>query len=199
MKLIRIVLADDQILIRTGVRTVLGVFQDLKIVGEAGTTPEALRLVQEFQPEILLMDIAMEAGEGHNLIRRVTQEFPETRSMVITSRTERESITRALIDGTNGYLLKSEDPESLPRAVRAVAAGGTYICPSVSACLVGEYKRLSADIEEPHSPRLTPRQKQILIMIARGISTKGIAKELAISVKTVVKYAIRNNLVGAED
>ena len=102
--------------------------------------------------------------------------------------------------------------------MRAVAAGGTYICPSVSACLVGEYKRLSADIEEPHSPRLTPRQKQILIMIARGISTKGIAKELAISVKTVeahrtalmqrleirditglVKYAIRNNLVGAED
>ena len=66
MKLIRIVLADDQILIRTGVRTVLGVFQDLKIVGEAGTTPKALRLVQDFQPDILLMDIAMEAGEGHN-------------------------------------------------------------------------------------------------------------------------------------
>ncbi|MFO0891184.1 MAG: response regulator transcription factor [Isosphaeraceae bacterium] len=215
MSAIRIVLADDHALIRAGIAAVIRDLADVAIVGEAATGLEALRLVETQKPDILMTDISMAGMNGLEVIARVTREFPLTRSIVLSMHTEKQYVTRALLAGAAGYLVKDSGTDEIERAIRSVARGETYLCPSVSGPVVGDFVKFT---EAEASGALTPRQREILTMIAEGQSTKAIARRLTISVKTVeahrsqlmerlqihdvaglVRYAIRTGLVSPED
>jgi len=213
MKSIRVLLADDHTLVRAGFRALLQSLGDVEIVAEAGDGNEALRLIEAHQPDVVLLDIAMPGLNGLEVAARVAQEFPSVRMIMLSMYANEEYVLQALRVGAAGYLLKDAGTSELELAVRAVARGDTYLSPPVSKPVIEDYVRRVSS--QPGSlDRLTPRQREVLQLIARGYSTKEIAHTLNISVKTVethrtqlmnqldihdvaglVRYAIRVGLV----
>jgi DNA-binding NarL/FixJ family response regulator len=217
MSTIRVVLADDHALVRRGVRAVLEAAGDIEVVAEAEAGDKALSLVEAHRPDVLLTDIEMPGLTGLELAERVVREFPETRVLVLSIHKQKDYVTRALSSGARGYLLKDAGERECEAAVRAVHRGESYLSPAISTHLVAEYTRLVRAEEAAPAP-LTPRQKEVLKLIAEGLPTKAIARRLAISAKTVdahrsqlmerldihdvahlVRYAIRNHLVEPDE
>ena len=213
MKSIRVLLADDHTLVRAGFRALLRSLGDVEIVAEAGDGDDALRLIEVHQPDVVLLDIAMPGLNGLEVAACVVQRFPNVRVMMLSMYANEEYVLQALRAGAAGYLLKDADSSELELAVRAVARGDTYLSPPVSKSVIEDYvQRLSS---QPGSfDRLTPRQREVLQLIAQGHSTKEIAQMLNIGVKTaethrtqlmqqldihdiagLVRYAIRVGLV----
>lgn len=213
MKPIRVLLADDHTLVRAGFRALLHSLGDVEIVAEAGDGDEALRLIEAHQPDVVLLDIAMPGLNGLEVAARVAERFPNVRVMMLSMYANEEYVLQALRAGAAGYLLKDADSNELELAVRAVARGDTYLSPPVSKSVIEDYVRRVSS--EPGSfDRLTPRQREVLQLIAKGHSTKEIAQMLNIGVKTaethrmqlmqqldihdiagLVRYAIRVGLV----
>ena len=213
MKSIRVLLADDHALVRAGFRALLHSLGDVEIVAEAGDGDDALRLIEAHQPDVVLLDIAMPGLNGLEVAARVAQRFPSVRVMMLSMYANEEYVLQALRAGAAGYLLKDADSSELELAVRAVARGDTYLSPPVSKSVIEDYVRRVSS--QPGSfDRLTPRQREVLQLIAKGHSTKEIAQMLNISVKTaethrtqlmqqldihdiagLVRYAIRVGLV----
>ena len=213
MKSIRVLLADDHALVRAGFRALLHSLGDVEIVAEAGDGDDALRLIEAHQPDVVLLDIAMPGLNGLEVAARVAQRFPNVRVMMLSMYANEEYVLQALRAGAAGYLLKDADSSELELAVRAVARGDTYLSPPVSKSVIEDYVRRVSS--QPGSfDRLTPRQREVLQLIAKGHSTKEIAQMLNISVKTaethraqlmqqldihdiagLVRYAIRVGLV----
>lgn len=210
---IRIVLADDHALVRAGIRGLLEGLPAIQVVAETGDGQEALRLVQAHQPDVLLLDISMPGLNGLEVVARITKEFPDVRVLILSVHTKEEYVLQALRAGAAGYLLKEADPPELEVAIKAVARGETYLSPAVSKHVVGEYLRRVGGESGPLEI-LTPRQREILQLIAEGRTTREIAALLHLSVKTVethraqlmerldlhdiaglVRYAIRMGLV----
>ncbi len=217
MGMIRVVLADDHALVRRGVRAFLEEAADIEVVGEAEDGEKALALVQTTRPDVLVTDIEMPGLTGFELTERVVQEYPATKVLILSIHKQKEYATRALTCGAAGYLLKDAALGECEAAVRAVFRGESYLSPAISAHLVAEYTRL-AQAEDQSAPSLTPRQRQVLQLIAEGLPTKAIARRLSISAKTVdahrsqlmerldihdvahlVRYAIRNHLIETDD
>jgi DNA-binding NarL/FixJ family response regulator len=216
MKPIRVVLADDHTLVRAGFRALLQNLAGIQVVAEADNGRDALRLVQTHQPDVVLMDIAMPELNGLEAAARLAEELPQVRVIILSMHANEEYVWQALHAGAAGYLLKDSGPAELEIAVRAVARGETYLSPPVSKQVVSDYVRRVAG--EPGTlARLTPRQREILQLIAEGHTTKEIARMLNVSVKTVethraqlmerldiheiaglVRYAIRMGLVNPE-
>jgi DNA-binding NarL/FixJ family response regulator len=220
MTTIRILLADDHSLLRAGIRALLEALTDVEVVAEAADGAEALGLIASHAPDIAMLDIAMPKLGGLDVAARVAQDFPRTRVMILSMHVDEEYIRRAIQVGATGYLLKDSGISELEAAVRAVASGGTYLSPAVSTHLVLGYQRhergmvvASALAANP----LTPRQSEVLRMIAEGLTTKAIACTLRISGKTVeahrtqlmerlniheiaglVRYAIRTGLANSD-
>jgi len=213
MKSIRVLLADDHTLVRAGFRALLRSLGDVEIVAEAGDGDDALRLIEVHQPDVVLLDIAMPGLNGLEVAACVVQRFPNVRVMMLSMYANEEYVLQALRAGAAGYLLKDADSSELELAVRAVARGDTYLSPPVSKSVIEDYvQRLSS---QPGSfDRLTPRQREVLQLIAKGHSTKEIAQMLNIGVKTaethrtqlmqqldihdiagLVRYAIRVGLI----
>ena len=209
----RVLLADDHALVRVGIRSLLSTIAGFDVVAEAGTGHEALELADRLRPHVVLMDIAMPGINGLDATARLVERHPEVRVIILSMHASEEYALQALRAGAAGYLLKDADLLELERAIVAVARGETYLSPAISKHVIADYKRRVAEQPEPID-RLTPRQREVLRLIAEGLSTKEIAFKLGLSVKTVethraqlmerleirdvaglVRFAIRSGLV----
>ena len=216
MNPIRVLLADDHTLVRAGLRKLLESIAGLEVVGEAGDGLELLELADRLRPQIVLMDIAMPGLNGLEATGRLLKTLPDVKVLVLSMHQNAEYVRQALRQGAVAYLLKDAAPQELELALRAVLRGETYLSPAVSKGVVSDYvQRLRSD-EKPEDA-LTPRQREVLQLIAEGQSTKEIARRLDLSVKTVethrtqlmkqldihevaglVRYAIREGLVSVD-
>ena len=216
MKAIRILVADDHTLVRAGIRELLQKIPQVEVVAEAGDGREALALVKAKLPNLVLLDIAMKSLTGLEVAERIAKDFPGVKVIILSMHANEEYVMRALRAGASGYLLKDAATAELELALKAVSAGETYLSPAISRAVIDSYL---GRVEGKQSPldQLTPRQREILQLIAEGRSTKEIAFTLNVSVKTVethraqlmdrldihdvaglVRYAMRVGLISPE-
>jgi DNA-binding NarL/FixJ family response regulator len=216
MKAVRVLLVEDQNLVRAGIRALLEDIDGIEVVAEADDGPEALRLIKSYLPDVALVDIMMPVMNGIELSARVSTEFPRVRVLILSGYTNEAYVLQSLRAGAAGYLVKGADIAELERAIRAVARGENYLSSAVSKYVAADYASQTAG-KRGSLESLTPRQREVLKLIAEGYSTKEIAQLLKVSVKTVethraeimsrleignlaglVRYAIRIGLVTAE-
>jgi DNA-binding NarL/FixJ family response regulator len=215
MKPIRVVVAEDHALVRAGIRSLLEKLPGVEVVGEAADGREALELLETQSPHVALLDISMPGMNGLEAAARAARQFPATRVVVLSMHANEEYVHQALRAGAAGYLLKDAGAAELELAVRAVARGETYLSPAISKQVMSDYvRRTGAGTTSLEA--LTPRQREILQLIAEGHTTKEIAKKLDLGVKTIethraalmrrldihdvaglVRYAIRSGLVNS--
>ena len=217
MEPISILLADDHTLVRAGIRALIEQLPTVKVVGEARNGREALRLVKERKPDLILMDVAMPGLNGLEATARVSKEFPDVRVIILSMYANEEYVREAINAGAAGYLVKRSAATELERAITAVARGEKYFSPLVSAYVKGA-RAGHPTADRVWIERLTPRQREILQLVAERHSTKDIAGILSISVKTVethraqlmerldihdvpglVRFAIRAGLVSLDE
>jgi len=182
---IRVLLADDHALVRAGIRALLNAIEGVEVIAEAGNGREALQLIHDLQPDIVLLDVTMPGLSGLEVLEESKKQFPELRVIILTVHDAGEYAMQALRAGAAGYLLKSAAATELQLAIETVSRGETYVSDEVSRKTLLEYSR--GPTEQPLA-RLTPRQREILILIAEGLSTKDIGRSLNISVKTVESH-----------
>lgn len=190
MEPIRLLIADDHNLLRAGLRGLLENIPGVTVVGEASSGQAALELVESLKPGILMTDITMPGIDGLSLTRLVKERFPATKVIVLSMHTEEQYIDRALHAGAAGYLIKDSATGELEFALRAVAQGDSYLSPAISKRVVEAYNRLS-DSQAAAADPLTPRQREVLVLIAEGMTTKAIARRLDISLKTVETHRLQ--------
>jgi DNA-binding NarL/FixJ family response regulator len=216
----RVLLADDHHLVRAGIRALLQSLPDVEIVAEAGNGQEALAALGRSKPDIALVDISMPGLNGLELAARASREVPETRIVILSVHGDASHVAQALRAGAKGYLVKDAAADELPILIRSVMRGETYLSPSISRHVVEGFLGRSSGLppESTDAPALlTPRQREILQLVAEGRSTKEIASLLELSIKTVethraqimerldihdlaglVRYAVRAGLVSPE-
>jgi two-component system, NarL family, response regulator LiaR len=180
---IRVLIVDDHAVVREGLRTFLELQPGLDVVGEAGDGDEALPLAEDLKPDVILMDLVMPKLDGVGAMRELRQRVPGARVIVLTSFLDDDRLMPAIRAGAAGYLLKNVQPQELARAIRLADAGETLIDPAVAARLVDAVADGDTAAEPDH--QLTPREQEVLDLIARGFSNKRIALELGVAEKTV--------------
>ncbi len=181
---IRVVLADDHTLVRAGIRGLLEGLQGVEVVGEAGDGTEAMRRAEELRPDIVLLDVGMPGLNGLEAAARIMAIDGAIRVVILSMHASEEYVLRALRAGCAGYLVKASAVTELEIAVRAVARGETYLSPVVSRRVVEDYVNRSGGATDPLDA-LTPRQREILQLVAEGHTSKDIAQRLGLSFKTV--------------
>ncbi len=205
----RIILADDHLMFRQGLRALLE-SEGCEIVGEAGDGREAVRLARDTEPDIAILDIGMPLLNGIDAAREIRRRAPDTQLILLTMYEESAYVLESLQVGIRGYVLKAQAAEDLVAAIRQIERGGVYLSPGISETLIDAYRTKS---ELPDDP-LTPRERQVLQLVAEGKTTKQIAAILTLSVKTadshrtrlmkklgihdtagLVRYAIRRGLI----
>jgi DNA-binding NarL/FixJ family response regulator len=190
---IRLVLADDHFVVRTGLRAMLESDPDIEIVGEAATGSEAIELVGQTLPDLVLMDLRMPDGDGVEATKRLRELHPTTEVLVLTTYDTDADILRAIEAGATGYLLKDATRDELLRATRLAAAGETTLAPSVASRLVDR-------VRDPGAGALSPRELQILELVAKGLTNREIGARLYISEATVKTHMIHVfSKLGVED
>lgn len=189
--MIRILIADDHAIVRAGIRALLQLHPDFVIVGEAADGHEALAQTQALQPDVVLMDIGMPGMDGLAATRAIGQACPRSRVIILTQHENREYVIPALEVGAAGYVLKRAPDDSLVRAIREVGAGGTYLDSRVSSVLV-DATRHRIGGADPYDT-LTEREREVLVMLARGNTYQEVAEALFISARTVEFH--RANLI----
>ncbi len=179
----RVLIADDHALVRAGIRALTERINGVEVVAEAGDGDEALRMIRELKPDLVLLDITMAGKSGFEVLAEQAKEFPDVRVIVLTVHDAEAYAIRALREGASGFLLKSAASTELEAAIETVRRGETYVSPELAKRSLVEYGKASTD----HSKldKLSPRQSEILELIAEGVSTKEIARQLNISAKTV--------------
>lgn len=183
----RVLIVDDHNLVRAGIRALLEKQSNLEVVGEADNGRQALKMVTEHRPDIVLLDIAMPELNGLEVVKQLTRDSTGVRCIILSMHSDEEHVSQALKAGASGYLVKGGALAELEIAIEAVAQGETYLSPRVSGPVVKEYvRRTSHDVET--ADMLTSRQREILQMIAEGKNTKQIALTLGISGKTVESH-----------
>jgi DNA-binding NarL/FixJ family response regulator len=216
VKKLRVLLVDDHALVRAGIRALLERGELVEVVGEAGDGHEALDLIEKLRPEVVLLDLAMPGASGFEVLKTTSEKFPEVHVIVLTVHDGEEYAFQALRAGAAGYLPKSAASSELRLAIEHVMGGKKYLSPTIEQKATFESGRSTSEGLAPMS-ELTPRQLEVLTLIAEGHSTKDIARALNISVKTVethraqlmdrlnihdvaslVRYAIRMGLVSIE-
>jgi DNA-binding NarL/FixJ family response regulator len=217
LKTTRVLLADDHVLVRTGIRSLLEKMTGIEVVAEAGDGREALELIKKQLPNVALMDIAIPGLNGLEALARATKEFSAIKVIILSMHANEEYVLRALRSGACGYLLKDAAVAELELALRAVTRGEIYLSPRISKHVIDSYLERLGN-ERPLQEILTPRQREIVQLIAEGESTKEIGFLLKVSVKTVeahraqlmerlgihdvaglVRYAMRVGLVPPEE
>lgn len=184
MHTISVILADDHSLVRAGIRELLSNIPMIDVIDEAGNGRDALKLVKEHQPRILLLDIGMPGLNGLEVAARVSKDHPATAVVMLSMHANEEYVLQALRAGAKGYLLKDSATGEIYLAIRSVIHGKTYLSPQISQTLVKEYVENSNTARSPLE-RLTARQREILQLVAEGYTTRQIAEMLNVSVKTI--------------
>jgi len=182
---IRILIADDHALVRAGIRALVEKIEGVTVVGEAGKGSEVKDLIGELKPDLVLLDITMPDGNGFDVLSHVHQNFPQTRIIVLTVHEAGEYAIRALREGAAGFLPKSAASTELETAIQTVVKGGRYVSPETSQKTVLEFGK---GTKRDQLEGLSPRQREVLRLIAEGRTTKQIAQTLQISVKTVESH-----------
>jgi DNA-binding NarL/FixJ family response regulator len=196
MPKVRVLLADDHKLFRAGIRALLQTLDDIEVVAEAGDGREALRLAAAHRPDVVFMDIMMPNLNGLDAAARIAHAYPHTRVIMLSMSVDEDSVLKTLRAGAVGYLVKTADPAELELAIRAAMRGEKFLSSAVSEHVVSVcLNRL--DKEQTSLERLTPRQREVLQLVAEGHTTKDIAKRLEISTKTAEAY--RGELMRALD
>ncbi len=213
---VRVLLADDHTLVRAGLRKLLESMPNIDVVGEVGDGLALLALAEQLQPHLVLMDIAMPGLNGIEATARLTRAWPTIKVLILSMHQNEEYVRQALRHGAVAYLLKDAAPMELDLAIAAVLRGETYLSPAVSRGVLSDYVHRLRNEDQP-SQLLTPRQREVLQLVADGLSTKEIARRLDLSVKTVdthrsqlmkqldihdvaslVRYAMRSGLVSTD-
>jgi len=215
MKKIKIVIADDHNLVRQGIRSLLALTADIEIVGEAADGREAVEIVKQLAPDIVLMDLAMPNMGGLEATRKIRREFPSTSVIALTQYDDSEYVVPVIEAGARGFITKMASPMELASAIQSVYRGDSYLSPSAAAILVEECQlKTGSDSEKDSYQLLTDRERETLKLIAEGHTAREIAELLVVSPKTVewyktnmmtklnlhntvdlIKYAIRKRVV----
>ena len=217
MSALRVLLCDDHTLVRAGIRALVLETSDATIVAEADNGREAVALAKQHRPDLVVMDISMRELNGIEATAQIRAELPQTRVLILSMHTTEDFVRRALKAGASGYLVKDSAPLELKMAIEAIARGETYLSSRVSKTLLSGLVDGRPAQAESSMDALTPRQREILQLIAEGKSTKEIAFTLSVSVKTVethraalmerlgihdvaglVVFAVRHNLISVD-
>ena len=215
MQKIRVLVVDDHTIVRDGICALLALVGDIEVVGEAVNGSEALKMVTQLQPDVVLMDIAMPIMGGLEATRRITKEFPKTKVLVITQHDDKEYVFPVLESGASGLISKAAASSELASGIRSVYKGDSFLSPSVAKLLVENYQQTAGERnhQDPYN-QLTEREREVLKLLAEGFSTQEMADMLVITRKTVeghktnlmtklgihnridlVKYALRRGII----
>jgi DNA-binding NarL/FixJ family response regulator len=190
--MLRVLIADDQELVRTGFRVILNAEPDLEVVGEAKDGRETIDAIGSLRPDVVLMDIRMPNLDGIEATRRITAQDNPPRVLILTTFDLDEYVYEALRAGASGFLLKDAGADELIHAVRVVAAGEALLAPSITRRLIEDYARRPPHREQPTAlADLTPRELEVLRLLARGLSNADIARELVLGDATVKTHVAR--------
>ncbi|MFD8367601.1 response regulator [Streptomyces hygroscopicus] len=192
---IRVLIADDQVMVRQGFSVLLNAEPDIEVVGQAVDGADAVDKVAELSPDVVLMDIRMPGVGGIEATRRLTEPGGATvKVLVLTTFDLDEYVYEALRAGASGFLLKDASADELAQAVRVVAAGDALLAPNITKRLIGEFSRVTAGRRAPHKERvgnLTERETEVLTLIAQGLSNAEIAERLVVAEQTVKTHVSR--------
>ena len=214
---LRILLVDDHGIIRAGLRSLLNKQQDMEVVAEAEDGRQAIDFVHEFTPDIVIMDISMPTLNGVDAAREIVSQHPKTRIIALSIHSNKRFVGNMLKAGASGYILKECLFDELIEAIQTVTEGSFYLSPRITGVVIEDYVTQLATNTKPQTPVLTPRQRQVLQLLAEGRSTKQIALKLFVSAKAIeanrrqimeklniysvaelTKYAVREGLTSLE-
>ena len=195
MEKIRVLVVDDHAIMRDGIRAMLSVVDDVDVIGEAADGKQAVERVQEMEPDVVVMDIAMPDMDGIEATRRIQKKSPRVRLLILTQHDNKEYILSAIKAGASGYVPKRALGSDLVTAIRAVHKGQSFLYPSAARALIDDY-RWQTEGKDPYDS-LTPREREVLKMIADGYTSRAIAEKLIVSLKTVLGH--RTKIMGKLD
>jgi len=214
MKKIRVLLVDDHAILREGIKALLEKQDDIEVVAEAADGREAIPKVDQFRPDVVVLDISMPTMDGLESTRQIKRENPDIKVLVLTMHDNEEYFFQLLRAGASGYVTKKSVSRELVSAIEAVYRGESFFCPSMAKFLLSDFLRLDKAVEDTGQEELTPREREIVKLIAEGYTNQQIADLLHRSVKTIeshrsnilrklgihdsielVKYAVRKKLI----
>jgi two-component system, NarL family, response regulator NreC len=193
MSLLKVMLVDDHVLVREGLRQLLLTFKNIDVVCEAGDGEEAIIKAGEIKPDIVILDISMPKSSGIQVIREIKKVTPETQILVLSMHADEQYVRESLKRGASGYILKQSAPDELRAALQFIADGQIYLSPAISKSVVKDWLSQKAKREDgtEKSERLSIREREIVGLLTDGYSNKEIAERLFISVKTVETHRHR--------
>ncbi len=214
MQKIRVILVDDHAIVREGVRSLLGKRDNIEVVAEATDGREAIAIATQFRPDVVVLDISMPLMDGLEATRQIKKECPDTKILVLTMHDDEEYFFQFLRAGASGYVTKRAASRELISAIEAASRGESFFCPSMAKHLLSNYLKLDKTTQDVEQVELTPREREVVKLIAEGHTNQQIADLLHRSVKTIeshranilrkldihdsielVKYAIRKKLI----